>query len=335
MPCLKAQAAVWFGRRDVGLSESEEAAFQQWLAKGFAQADAYREFEHIWGLLDEAVERPSARGRNSGGRLPSRRPLPVRLWTTTILAAAAALAVIFALGLGGTRATASYVIATQAGGLKKLDLPDGSVVRLNAHTEVEVQLTTRERSILLRRGEAFFEVAKDRSRPFVVHARGLFVQAVGTAFNVALNPGHIEVLVTEGKVRVHDQLNGLSALPSLPNGGIPYLTAGERAVLRPGGDSSQAPLATVSPVSDLDVEKTLAWRAKLLVFDNEPLAQVAAAFNRHNLHQLVIVDQELANRNFGGTLRADSYDVLIELLVGQFGVEAERDGDTTVLRVRR
>ena len=94
---------------------------------------------------------------------------------------------------------------TPIGGIASVPLQDGSNITLNTATEVHVALTGRERDIDLERGEAFFQVAKDAKRPFVVNAGRKRVIAVGTQFSVLRDGDDIRVIVSEGTVRIEDR----------------------------------------------------------------------------------------------------------------------------------
>ena len=145
------------------------------------------------------------------------------------MAAAAAIAVLLAPRLLSPRHTAETAI----GALQKLDLPDGSVALLNTDSAIDTAFTATERRVRIVRGEVFFTVAKDAARPFVVTAGTVAVRAVGTAFNVQRHHGSVEVLVTEGRVRVTDAADGRSLLPKRETEAVepPLLAAGERAVV--------------------------------------------------------------------------------------------------------
>jgi transmembrane sensor len=325
------QAAEWFGRREVGLDPEKEREFQRWLAADPRHAEHYREFDETWQLLDgleELKRRPAGTGRPP--RLSHRR------WLPAALAAAAAITVALVLWQHRVAGNVNYTIVTEAGGLKKLELPDGSVVRLNADTAVEVKLTAGVRQVNLQRGEAYFAVAKDQRRPFVVSAAGVSVRAVGTAFNVALRPASLEVLVTEGQVRVEEGTRGQSVLPGAnPQREQPLLESGHRATLALHPANTGPAQAVVTEVAEPETARALAWQVKMLEFDLQPLDAVVKEFNRYNQHQLVIADPALATRTFGGTFRADNYEAFVELLEDRFGVEARRNGGETVLSVRR
>lgn len=335
VPEIDRQAAEWFGRRELGLSPGQEQEFQFWLSADHRHAEHYRQFDETWAMLDDLKElqhlRPASPGKLNQGLV-----FPRRSWLPATLAVAAAIAVAFIFWTRPDSDFVSYAIATERGGMQKLELPDGSVVRLNSDTALAVNLTAGERRISLQRGEAYFTVAKDPSRPFIVSVAGVSVRAVGTAFNVALGSSSLEVLVTEGKVRMEELIKGQSVLPGWQGGKEqPVLEPGQKAVLALLPETALAPVATVVGVTPPEAEKTLAWQVKLLEFDMQPLSEVVAEFNRYNQHQLVIADPELAGRIFGGTLRADNYEALVELLAARFGVTAERSGGKTILRARK
>ncbi|MDQ5980020.1 MAG: transrane sensor, partial [Verrucomicrobiota bacterium] len=164
---------------------------------------------------------------------------------------------------------------------------------------------------------------KDKTRPFIVQAGGMEVRAVGTAFNVRLEAHQLEVLVTEGVVKVEHPDGSAEELPPLQ--------MGKRAVLalQPG---LQFPVE-VDSVTQEEIKRDLAWQAPRLQFQETPLADAVAEFNRLNRHQLVIVDLELGDRLIGGTFRPDNVEAFVRLLTETLGVRAEKTDDgRTLLR---
>jgi transmembrane sensor len=325
------QAAEWFGRREGGLTSAQEAEFQRWLAADERHAAHYGQFDETWSLLAELEGR--MRVAAGGGSSSARRGWRFSRICFPALAAAAAVALGIILWQRPSAGNVRYSIATETDGMKKLELPEGSVIRLNSDTTVAIDFTAGERRVDLQRGEAHFTVARNPSRPFMVTAAGVSVRAVGTAFNVALKSARLEVLVTEGKVKVLETIKGQSVL-SHPDDKHPVLSAGQKAVVDFGSHATPARVATVLTLPAPEVEQALAWQIKLLEFDEKPLLDVIAEFNLYNQHQLVIADASLGRRTFGGVFRADNYEDLVSLLENRFGVIAERSGNQTVLRLR-
>jgi transmembrane sensor len=343
-------AADWLARRFAGLTPDEVAEFECWRAADRRHAAAYAELEAAWCALDRVRLPETAVGNPDPDALAPRGARPIRLRLMSVLAAAAAAAVVMAgvgwswLGSKGGgesgRLAASHtdLLITAVGEVQKLDLPDGSVVRVNTDSRVEVDYSAAERRVRLLRGEAHFAVAKNPARPFFVEASGVAVRAVGTAFNVRLRPETIEVLVTEGKVRVADLAGDESLIaPPLSPAAVAapsLLLAGERAVIPvavPKG-ATRVPVL-VAPMAPAEIGRALAWQDRRIEAVAAPLAEIVAEFNRYNRAKLVVDDPELAVRRFGGSFRADDPETFVRLLETRFGLHAERREHTTMLRL--
>lgn len=339
---IEEEAAIWFGRCEIGLTPAEEAEFERWLEADPRHGEAMREMDATWEQLDRLKESPRLRAR------PPRRAAILR-FAPILLAAAAAFALAFFI-TSSRRGAYAQQIAIEAGGMKKIDLPDGSTLHLNGGSRVDIVYSARERRVTLSAGEGHFAVAKDPTRPFVVIAGDFAVKAVGTAFNVRHASEGIEVLVTEGKVQladrhtpdrplnVHAGKRQPGAQPDGSSGSVPLLVAGHSALLpstlaHPSTESAPPPRAVIaSSVDAREISRALNWQTRLLEFDQLPLGAVVAEFNRHNSHQLIIADATLAQQPFGGSFRADNLDVFVSLLESRFGIVAERASDTTTLR---
>lgn len=330
-PEIEQEAADWIARRYAGLSALEERELAAWRAADPRHAAAWAELDATWRLLDRVrtAAPPVVADDIPGPSVAKRR------WRRFVpaLATAAALAIGY---LGWWRPAPQETLrfadeaATAVGSFQKLTLPDGSVVRLNTDSRVEVRYAEHERRVRLLRGEAHFSVAGQPARPFFVEAGGVAVRAVGTAFNVRLNAEAIEVLVTEGKVQVDDVVRGGTVLAPRAPVGIPLLVAGERAVIPAPADAPQSVSAVL--VSLAEIERSLAWRDRRLEFVAVPLGEIVAEFNRYNRMRLVIEDVELASRRFGGSFRADEPETFVRLLQTRFGLSVERRGSDTVLQ---
>jgi transmembrane sensor len=329
-------AAAWLARRVRGLTSREQAELARWLQSDPRHAQAFAALELTWSSLDRLKELDVAtRNRLEADlpALPMRRPRQAVLIFQAALATAAALAIAYVGWWRPARASAPFAeaAATEIGGQRKLSLPDGSSVDLNTDTAVEVAFTAAERRVRLRRGEARFSVAKRSQWPFVVEVAGVDIRAVGTAFNVRLRPEAVEVIVTEGKVRVADTQKGTSLLAAHTPTEEPLLQAGQRVLINVT-TSSPAP-ETAVPISPPEIERALAWQERRLIIDGTPLAEVVAEFNRYNRRKLVIVDARLNERQFGGTFTVSNAEGFVRLLESRFGVKAERTGAETRLRL--
>jgi transmembrane sensor len=187
--------------------------------------------------------------------------------------------------------------------------------------------------VLLREGEAHFIVTKEDPRPFVVSARSIDVRAVGTAFNVRVDAGTVEVLVTEGRVRVDaapagDPEPAARREVSAPAPLIPVLNARQRAVVSLAPQLGPPRIATLTAV---EIDRMLAWQHRLLDFTDAPLSQIVAEFNRRNRIQLILLEPELAAVRLTVTFRSDNIDGFVHLLKAGFALQAEHRGEADII----
>lgn len=323
---IEAAASAWLARRDRGLSAAEQDAYLEWLRADPRHARAVARIEGAWRALDQLTEwRPahSARPNPDLLALPRRRGLEFSL-------AALALAAALAFGLFVVRpAFHSEATAVAVRHSEVRTLPDGSVVELNKGAEIDVDFSTPERRIRLVRGEAHFTVAKlGPERPFVVTAGDVRLRAVGTVFNVRLDADRVDVLVTEGKVRIDPPR---PADLDLVNAAM--LGAGERAVAAATTPTPVPP--EVVAVSPQQIEEALAWQGLRLVFNETPLEDAIEEFNRHTGERFVVADRSIARIKIEGNFRADNAEAFVRLLA-PWGIAADHDASgRVVLRAAR
>ena len=338
---IEERAAAWLVERDGGLSVERERELQRWLRADPQHQATFAALAETWTLIGEGapVSERTERPVTAGGR-----------WRWSVgLAAAAALALVATDGWRGSfkaeRERAPYMLAaaTEIGGHRQLHLPDGSTIGLNTDSAVDVRFEAGLRRVWLRRGEAHFTVARDSGRPFIVSAAGVDVRVVGTIFNVRLRPESVDVLVTEGKVRVGAAAEGRDeAAASEPvAAAISELTAHQKvsiaraaAPVLPVMATPTVPLAPVE-VSMAEIRQALAWQTQRLDFDGTPLREIVAEFNRYNRHQLIVADPRLETQRFGGSFPAADHLTFVRMLEADFGIVAERTATETRLRWKR
>jgi transmembrane sensor len=263
---------------------------------------------------------------------PARRPARRRAFGLRLIRAATAVATVVLVawwllpqGLLGPGPAQHF--ATTADGYERVALEDGSLVELNSNTEVQVHYSDTRRQVRLIRGEAHFTVAKNPHRPFSVEAGLVAVHALGTAFNVRLGPREIEVLVTEGKVRVGGSEVPPPAVPAMQPmvenpAAVAVLGANERA--RVPTDIPAVTRLVPEKVAPAIVRESLAWQGLRLVFADTPLSDVVAQFNRRNQTQLVVADAELESLAVGGSFRAENVEAFVRLLESGDDVVVDR-----------
>jgi transmembrane sensor len=188
---------------------------------------------------------------------------------------------------------------------------------LNTATETRVLFSESEREVLLSRGEAHFEVAKDRARPFVVRSGNLTVTAVGTAFSVRLEGARIDVTVTEGVVELAQTDTAFAAADGTPR----RVSANQRAIV------TAARPVVVQSIGQEEAERSLAWRTGMVAFNGESLAEAVEQVNRHNRRHIVIDDPRLAGRPVVGMFRANDVDAFARAAAAAMGAQNIEEGD--------
>ena len=245
-----------------------------------------------------AFERASRLWRMAGPQLSQPRHC-VRASHIKRLAAVIVLAVGIALLSIHDNWGADY--RTPVGEQRRVQLEDGSSILLDSGTAVDVEYSANRRTIRLRKGQALFDVASDRERPFVVNAETLTATAVGTTYAVRRSEERAEVIVEEGRVAV-----------VAPGVNPAVLTAGERFEM--GSDVRSAAVKTVS------TRDALAWQRGVLVFDLVPLEQVVAELNRHRRGYIAIANPDVRNLKVSGVFRLDRLDEGLDTLRTAFPV---------------
>jgi transmembrane sensor len=186
---------------------------------------------------------------------------------------------------------ATYTTAT--GEQRSIVLADGSLVELNSRSKIQVRFSEQQRSVSLLDGQALFQVAKDRARPFVVASDGTTVRALGTQFDVYKKPNGTVVTVVEGRVAI---LRKRAAV---------YLGAGEQLIVTPMSEQK-----TAHP----NVASATAWTQRQLIFESASLSDVAQEFNRYNERQLVIEDSNIHDFHISGVFSSTDPASLIRFL---------------------
>jgi transmembrane sensor len=324
------EVARWLARRDRGLTGAEQDEYLQWLREDPRRAHALADLDRVWKRLDTLSDwRPQHADQPNPDLLA---PAAAR-WRRFVkpaeyaMAAAAAITVgvllFYSPGAKPTVATPSARATVKVlPGPERLALVDGSVVELNEGGRIQTAFTTAERRVRLLQGEASFIVAKDAARPFLVDAGTVAVRAVGTVFDVRRSADVIEVLVTEGKVRLER--------PAVQGRGadVTALAAGQRATIELS-DPTRAP--AVSLISAAARQQALAWQGVRFEFSDLPLAEVVTEFNLRNQRQIVVADAATGSLKLGGTFRADNVDGFVRLLEASLGVTAGTRADGTIV----
>jgi transmembrane sensor len=300
---LRAAADWWTRLRDPHRSSHDEEAWLEWSAGDARRLDAFTRVSELGaqlGALDAESKREFVREfAPAAARAIRWRPFAI---AASLLLAAAA---------GGwlwnhqrANAVESENFATAVAVDRNIALSDGSQVALGGATQLTTRYTHDRRDVDLNAGEAFFQVAHDTSRPFVVAAGKVSIRAVGTAFNVRRTGQRVTIVVAEGRVRVASSEVAASST----------LSAADALEAVAGQQISFDPRASGLTVSSISPNRATSWREHRLEFVNEPLDSVVANINRYSTRPLVLADAQLSTLAFTGTVDPGALDGWLKAL---------------------
>ncbi|MFC4311954.1 FecR family protein [Steroidobacter flavus] len=317
------QATHWFlrvGSESAGVEDLSE--FKRWIESDPKNELAYKQVSAAWAGIGAHAAAPeiivARRNALDDARRAANRRWSIRAWRVRSLALAASICVAL-IGTALYFYLQQGVYSTGLGEQRALRLDDGSLITLDAKSTVRVAYSDDVRLLVLERGRARFDVARDPARPFRVQAGNQTVVAHGTQFNVERVANTVLVTLMEGRVSVTG-ITPQTDTPAVPAPGkklsIPVveLSSGQGIQVRANGS------ATV--VRKIDVQQATAWQSGRLFFNNESLASAAERVNRYSKLQ-VEVDPSVADVGVSGTFTAGDASAFVEAISTYFPVRAE------------
>lgn len=311
------EASQWLVKLDQGkLSPSDKQAFKQWITADNRHVIALKNMAGIWTELDSLLNEPLT--------AVTTEPAEEQSWSKMFsIAASFSILSISIFLFVFTNTPNSEIYLTQTGQQLQVDLDDGSIAHLNTDSIIEVNFTKQQRTLNLLKGEVLFEVAHDKTRPFVVYAGGQRVQAIGTKFVVHLDDEDISVMVTDGIVQLSKAQ--LSKTQDKQNDAVVLLNKGEQANII---DNERPKL---EKVAQDDLQNKLAWLDGKLIFDNEKLIEVVAEINRYVDANIVLEDEALHDIRVSGRFNLGDTLALIEAIELSLNVHSQQLNDNTIL----
>ncbi len=279
------------------------AAFTEWLEADPRHREAYDAIALLDARIDAA--RPILSRLLPDESEPIRRRIPRVAWgaIATVLIAVIAIGI---LRLQPGHAPETIVYRAPVGQSRDVRLANGSTATLAPGSVLRVA-GSRDVPLTLD-GNAFFDVRHDSAHPLVVQAGGYEIRDVGTRFEVSTSGGMLRVAVAEGRVAVRS--------PDVV--GEVEIDAGKALTLTGAGD--------VADVRPARAQSVGAWRKGSLVYDDVPLAMVAADIAR-STGRPVTVAPALARRRFSGVIAPGDREAMTAALSALTGLKARTDGD--------
>ena len=305
-------------------SAGEEQAVKVWIEENQANRDYFNQFKLIWdtskqlaavSTVDENAAWQRFQNRVKEG---AKETVLVKKMNFSWMRIAAAFILIIGAGVLGyiffsNGGTPKQLLAQTQENILKDTLPDGSTITLNKKSSLSYpeKFKGDNRKVTLK-GEAFFNVAPDKKKPFIISVNDVQVTVVGTSFNVKSENGNTEVIVETGIVKV--------------------TKAGKTVDLRPG-EKTMIRAADYIPVMEKVTDKLYNYyRSREFVCDSTPLWKLAEVLSEaYNVH-IVIARPELRNQPISTTYNNEPLDHILELIGQTFFIKITRNGDEIVFQ---
>ncbi len=298
------------------VTEGDWRVFDAWLTASPTRAEAY---DAALALDLRLVEARTAGAPLVSKVVPLRATRRVWIWPAAAAIAATFIAGAVLLQGGGLLGAREVTYQTGVGERRTIALEDGTRVELNAASRLTVRFERKARHVQLGDAQAFFDVAKDAKRPFLIEAGDTQVRVVGTQFDVRHRDGQVAVNVMRGLVEVRpDQARGAAPFRLRPGQGLSH-TEGQAADVH---------------VSTVAIDEVAGWRQGRLIYRDQPLSQIAGDLNRLFPRPVKLGDARAANMRLSGVLIVDEQDAMVDRLSQLLPVRPTTTDDAIVIRAR-
>ncbi|MBL4802018.1 MAG: FecR domain-containing protein [Emcibacter sp.] len=288
----------------------EDLVFQDWLKQSGDHASVFYALKEIWRELDDVgsvLSETTRTGKDNYAPVPPSKIY--KYFGTDHIQQWGLIAAMVCLVFTASYSTGYFDAfmadeTTSTGEIRQVILEDGSHIRLNSNSALNIEMTRFERRITLIKGEASFDVAKDPTRPFVVYAGTGQAKALGTIYMVRLRDEGAVVSVIESQVEV-----GVGRTRKM-------LHAAERVMI--GTDRR------LGQVETIDIIRATAWERGKIIFENTPLSEVIAEINTHFSGYIRLSNPEIRDIQVNGVFELSDPLALVELLEESLNLKSTR-----------
>lgn len=329
-----AQASDWIAKIDRELTAEEVAEFHAWLTQSEQHQKVFTEMAQLWDKMD-VLERLS--NLFPADEMVTNKRKVANKW---YLAAAASIFMVmssFLLLIQDNSLWGDDFITyeTAVGESSTITLADNSTVLLNTDSVLKVTYTDAYRLLQLERGELHVDVAHDTKRPLSVVANGKVFQAVGTAFNVQVKRGDVELIVTDGKVviaEVTDEKSDVEDALKIDQVSAPLVTKGEMVSLKVKDTLAKI---NVQALAEPQLTANLSWRQGNIIFNGESLLEAMQEVSRYTSTKFQIADKSIEDIKIAGRFKIGDVNGLVAALSNNFNIKADRVNKNLVVLTKQ
>ncbi|MGR9052036.1 MAG: FecR family protein, partial [Gammaproteobacteria bacterium] len=303
---VRSQALAWLVRQRSGrFTASDRAEFERWLNQNPEHAQVFAALRNAWEKLPRPKAELVAARRKRAHRNNFYR------YTTAAVLGLLFVAVEFS-SHEGWPILEQTGYRTAKGERRRLSMADGSEIELNTGTELSVRYGLFSRTLELIRGEALFNVAPGKWRPFEVIAGGGRIRDLGTRFDVVLSEKANRITVLDGVVKLKLADNG------------------EKRRAKAGQTLTYNALSILSEPGKADLDIALAWQHGKLIFRNEPLERVLAEMERYHSVRFVIAGNGLKLKPISGIFESADLEQFLATLEIVLSAQIRRIDEHTI-----
>ncbi|HVO47493.1 MAG TPA: FecR domain-containing protein [Steroidobacteraceae bacterium] len=340
------EACDWFLRLREASEDSELIAeWLRWCHADPANREMFEQVRQSWGSLGAGA---ALFDRQSADRHPIdqhlrhrwRRPRQLAIAAATLIAVLGAGWLVLFEATGWFRTSEATRFTTGRTEHRSLLLADGSRIEMAGNSQLEVALGKYRRDVLLRQGEAYFSVAHDKTRPFVVYAGDVHVRAVGTRFDVRATTGRVVVAVEEGVVAIEPPNLAVAAVDAvfsrlrILEGKAPAGRTLRPTPVRSGQEFAVGSAELEPQVLSIEPQSVASWRQGRLRFVREPLQSVIDSIQALSGQEIELDDPSLADLRFTGTVFGSGVSAWVNALPAVFPVTVRQDGNRFIISRR-
>jgi transmembrane sensor len=307
------EAVAWVERSDrEDWTSNDQVELDAWLSQSDAYLVAFLRVESRWRRADRLV---ALRGSfDTGAPVSTRRSIGM------LPKLGAAAAVILVLGGGWfawpSNKAPAMQYATAIGEHKFVKFVDGTQAELNTDSQIRIQFDAHNRTVWVEKGETFFQVTHNASRPFVVFVAGERVTDLGTKFTVEKLSNQVRVALVEGRAKID--------VPARPEISEKVLLPGDVAI----ATSNSLSITKQAPAN---IQDDLAWRRGLLILNHTMLADAVAQMNRYNERKIIIADADAGRQRIDGTFPTNNVDLFGRVARNILGLHVSQSGNDIVI----
>lgn len=309
---IKDEAIHWATLKKEGFSQSQEKEFELWLQKSDLHKKAFNEANAIYSIFKN-IPKEQSELLSKQAHKSIRKMKFIDRTIKPFIGFAAVLACLF-IGYKFFIPNYTQNYHTLFNTIKNDLLPDGTKISVDTNTKLSVSYFNNRRKVILENGQAFFEVAKDENKPFIIDSGKTKIEVVGTKFEVKNLDNITTVNVKEGAVKVSFNTN-----PILVNKDISILKQGDKVIINDIG--------ILQYIGKTPLEEIAPWKQDEIIFSKTTLKEAFKTFSRYQNLEIEFKNKKFEDKLFSGKFNTLEVDRFIFAIQKIYPIKVMKNGN--------